>query len=323
MHHDIFLSYSHTDQEIADRFIQIGSSRGLSVWYDKLILGGQDWRGAIVEALSQSTIMLIFFSDATNKSAQLIKELAIADRLGKLVMPVLVEDIEPSGAYLYEMATRNWIYLHPEPTSRLEWLVENLWQRIHTISDGRALAAAAVPQAPAGAIPGSAPTLSGVSLRSSEPQEVAPLLPRRARHSWFPLRYYDLFILGPILIGDSIWAVSTGADEGLGLNLFAIALYMFVLAFRNARMNKGIFSISSFISYALVGFLIVPFGLFPDWLAGLSKAEDYPDMLGGFILLSLMAGGFANVVQVMLRRALLRRIFREKIGETSPRQAAA
>ena len=38
MTHDIFLSYSHTDRKIADKFIKIASARGLRVWYGSYAL---------------------------------------------------------------------------------------------------------------------------------------------------------------------------------------------------------------------------------------------------------------------------------------------
>ena len=126
MSYDIFLSYCRDDQKLAEEFVQLASTRGLNIWYDQMISGGQDWRQAIVETLQHSSALVILFSEASNGSTQLIKELAIADRFGKLVIPVLIQNTEPRGAYLYEMASRNWINLHPDPLSRLGSLVDRL-----------------------------------------------------------------------------------------------------------------------------------------------------------------------------------------------------
>ena len=123
---DIFLSYSRADQRLADQFVTIASGRGLSVWYDQMIEGGEDWRSKIVDAVGSAKVLVILFSDHSNASRQLIKELAIADTFQKLVVPVLIANCQPRGAYLYELASRNWINLHPNPELRLASLIENL-----------------------------------------------------------------------------------------------------------------------------------------------------------------------------------------------------
>lgn len=323
MTHDIFLSYSHTDRKIADRFIKIASARGLRVWYDQLILGGQDWRGTIVDALNNSTMMLIFFSDETNRSTQLIKELAIADKLGKPVVPVLLENIEPSGAYLYEMATRNWVALYPDPESRLGRLADNLLQQLRSDNHRGGLDPPVNSSRSKPADPVDNPARQQSRSIAVIPKSTAAASAEPTTQNWFPLKYYDPFILGPVLIGIFIWTISSGYAAVLWFNLIAISLYWGVLAFRHARENKGIFSVSSMLSYAAIGFLIIPFGVFPDWIVGMSRSRYYHSgMIGKYILLYLIATAVISILPVVYRKVMLRRIFREKIGQTSSRQAA-
>ena len=42
------------------------------------------------------------------------------------MVPILIENTQPKGAYLYELADRNWIQAWPDPTARIEELVEHL-----------------------------------------------------------------------------------------------------------------------------------------------------------------------------------------------------
>src|SRR5262245_18150046 len=141
MHHQIFLSYCRRDDRVAEAFYAAALARNLSVWYDKLIPGGRDWRDSIVAAIEGCEMLLILFSQESNKSRQLIKELAIADRLSKLVVPVLIEDTQPRGAYLYEMAARNWINLHPDPIPRLPALLDSLALQLTARSEDGTVAA--------------------------------------------------------------------------------------------------------------------------------------------------------------------------------------
>ncbi len=126
MTYDIFVSYRRSDRELVARVVSRLEQRGVSAWYDAEIEGGADWRETIVEALNNSGMLVIFFSEQCNSSRQLKKELAVADSLAKAVVPILIEDTQPKGAYLYELADRNWIQAWPDPASKIEELVEHL-----------------------------------------------------------------------------------------------------------------------------------------------------------------------------------------------------
>jgi hypothetical protein len=126
MKYDIFVSYRRSDRELVASVVRRLEARGVGVWYDADIEGGADWRETIVEALTNSDMLAIFFSEDCNNSRQLKKELAVADSLGKPVVPILIENTQPRGAYLYELADRNWIQVWPEPMDRIDELVEHL-----------------------------------------------------------------------------------------------------------------------------------------------------------------------------------------------------
>ncbi len=95
MKFDMFVSYRRSDRELVAQVVRRLESRGVRAWYDANIEGGADWRETIVEAISDSEIIAIFFSEACNSSRQLKKELAVADNLAKPVVPILIEDTQP------------------------------------------------------------------------------------------------------------------------------------------------------------------------------------------------------------------------------------
>ena len=105
-----------------------------------------------MDALGTAKALVILFSDHSNASRQLIKELALADNLQKPIVPVLVSNCEPKGAYLYEMASRNWIKIHPNPETRLASLVDKLIRELELHGGSPApapvLAAMAAPAPP-------------------------------------------------------------------------------------------------------------------------------------------------------------------------------
>lgn len=96
--YDIFISYRRSDRELVASVVRRQEARGVGVWYDADIDSGADWRETIVEALTNSDMLAIFFSEECNSSRQLKKELAVADALAKPVVPILIENTQPRGS---------------------------------------------------------------------------------------------------------------------------------------------------------------------------------------------------------------------------------
>ena len=186
--YDIFLSYRRTDGKLAAALVQELQARGVEAWYDQMIQGGVDWREDIVGNLTNSRILVILFSEACNSSKQLNKELAIADHLDKTVVPVLIEKTEPRGNYLYELASRNWIEMHPRPASKVKELADHLVGLVAQEKSG-----------------GGGTSAEG---GGAAPQqvEVDALKARRARsqRDLLPFRWWDLFMLG-LLFGGTLY----------------------------------------------------------------------------------------------------------------------
>jgi len=314
MGYDIFLSYSRADRQLAEQFVQTAAARGVNVWFDEKIEGGQDWRERIVDALGSAKALVILFSEHSNASTQLIKELAVADDMRKRVIPVLVSDCEPRGAYLYELASRNWINIHPRPETRLAPLIDDLMRQLD-VGGAAPSATSASPTTPAPAAREASPAPDA----TPSPATPSPTQGHKERHallrsqgSWFPLGRYDLYVLVPILLGCfSVGLLSTGDDKytGLGFSMIAFFIYMFIIAVRNARLNRSIFSGRSFASYVVV-FVI---GWSPVLVTeGTGKDKIY--LLLGLIILALFMAVFANVLQVVLRTTFQRNIFRSSIA---------
>jgi hypothetical protein len=274
---DLFLSYGRADRPLAEQFVKTAAARGVNVWYDEDIEGGRDWRERIVAALGSAKALVILFSEHSNDSRQLIKELAVADNMRKQVIPVLISNCEPKGPYLYELASRNWIPIYPNPESKLGWLIDKLM----TEQEPR-----------------------GVGLLSAVP---AP----RDNHGWSSLRRYDLYTLVPILMAGfliSLFSAGEIKDWGLGINAIATFIYMIIFAVRNARSNRSALSGKSFFSY----FVLLVIGVSPALVIG-GSTEEKVSTFGGLIILSLIIAVIANVVQVFLRKMFQQSIFRSRI----------
>jgi hypothetical protein len=108
MPHDVVISYSRRNRDIADRFAALLRERGLDVWYDRMIKTGADWRDEIARAIAGSRAFVILFSAESNESEELKKEYSIADRRDLVIVPIRVENVEPTGFFEYELSRRQW-----------------------------------------------------------------------------------------------------------------------------------------------------------------------------------------------------------------------
>jgi hypothetical protein len=323
---DIFLSYSRADRPLAEQFVAAAKQHGVDVWFDENIAGGEDWRQAIVDELGSAKALVILFSDHSNASTQLIKELAIADKMNKRVIPVLVAETEPKGAYLYEMASRNWINIYPNPETRLASLVSTLVTQLELRAKGPLdNAATAKPARADSSVPlslftpdGAAPVVDDkppdrakatITTPPRQTPSIATPVPRLETPDedggWFPLRRYDLFVLVPILAISFLLGSNKNhetASVGFVLSMLTFFVYSVIVAVRNARLNRGLFSKSSFAGY----FVVMLIGLTPALF-------DPTAPWGGLLIWVLILSVAANVLQVVLRKMFMQSVFRTKI----------
>src|ERR1700759_269353 len=129
---EIFISYRRADQAWARLLHAQLSAEGVEAWYDAQVGAGQDWRLATARALEASQIFVLLFSANAAESSDIAKELAAAVLEKKLIVPVRLENIAPKGAFLYELASRNWINAYDDTEARLTELAKGLARLVRT-----------------------------------------------------------------------------------------------------------------------------------------------------------------------------------------------
>jgi TIR domain/WD40-like Beta Propeller Repeat len=127
---EIFISYRRGDAAWARLLHAKLQAEGVEAWYDARIGAGQDWRIATARALEDSRIFVLLFTANAAESGDIAKELAAAVQEKKLVVPVRLENIAPKGAFLYELASRNWINAYEDTEVKLAELAKGLAQMV-------------------------------------------------------------------------------------------------------------------------------------------------------------------------------------------------
>jgi hypothetical protein len=106
----IFISHSSQDRRVAARICDALERLGLGCWLaSRDIDPGENFQEAIVRAIRSVRVMVLVFTGNANNSNEIKKEIALASQNGLPVIPLRVEDVVPSDAFLYELSTRQWV----------------------------------------------------------------------------------------------------------------------------------------------------------------------------------------------------------------------
>lgn len=110
MAHDVFISYSSTDQNAALAVLHGLESAGLRCWIaPRDIEPGAIWAQSIMEGITGCRVLVVVFSANANRSPHVINEVDAAVRKGVIIVPFRIEDVLPDGAMEYHLRTRHWL----------------------------------------------------------------------------------------------------------------------------------------------------------------------------------------------------------------------
>ncbi|HIU83244.1 MAG TPA: toll/interleukin-1 receptor domain-containing protein [Candidatus Faecicola pullistercoris] len=89
----IFISYSHSDADKVNYYINYLQQKMCYVWYDKGNNAGDDWAEVIANHLVKSYCVLLFISSHSVQSVNVNNELTMALNYKKRVIPVYIDDV--------------------------------------------------------------------------------------------------------------------------------------------------------------------------------------------------------------------------------------
>jgi hypothetical protein len=123
----IFISFASADRIVAETVCRAVENRGFTCWIaTRDIHPGENFQESIVHAIHAAKVMVFVFTDNSNNSHEVKKEVALASRQNLLVIPMRVEDVTPSAAFDYELSTRQWIDAYDDWESAIHRLVQHL-----------------------------------------------------------------------------------------------------------------------------------------------------------------------------------------------------
>lgn len=90
--YDVFISYSRHDTNVVNEFVDRLEREGFSVWIDRDgIESGDVFKRIILQAIKNSAVVLFFSSQHSNQSGWTAKEVGVAVKYQKPIIPILID----------------------------------------------------------------------------------------------------------------------------------------------------------------------------------------------------------------------------------------
>lgn len=143
MSHDVFISHSSDDKNVADALCAALESLKIRCWIaPRDVAPGADWASAIIDAITGGKILVLVFSKSANTSAQIMREVERAVHHGLVIIPFRIEDEPFSKSLEFFVSACHWL---DALTAPLEEHIDRLVERVaKLLNDGGGNVAASV-----------------------------------------------------------------------------------------------------------------------------------------------------------------------------------
>jgi hypothetical protein len=183
MAHDVFLSHSAQNREVADAICAALEKAAIRCWVaPRDVRPGRSFPGEITRAIQQSKVMLLIFSGHSNNSEQVLREVQLATDSRLPIIRFRIEDVALTDDLRYFLSTPHWLDALTPPLSqhieRLEVAIKELLGQAVEVTGKKVVAEEIAEVPPAVAVPApTTPVQSAVVPSPVVSSPVAPAMP--------------------------------------------------------------------------------------------------------------------------------------------------
>jgi formylglycine-generating enzyme required for sulfatase activity len=180
MSHDVFISYSSKDKNVADAVCAVLERNGIRCWIaPRDVTPGMVWSSAIVGAIHGATVVVLVFSGAANTSPQIEREVERAISKSIPIIPFRIEEVRPTNSLEYFISASHWLDAFTEPLEQHLEMLAKVVRRILEVKLGEQGGAETPTRPVAFATPRNETPTQPIAASSA--QTAAPLPPRPSR----------------------------------------------------------------------------------------------------------------------------------------------
>jgi TIR domain-containing protein len=110
MAHDVFISHSSNNRTIANAVCAALESAGIRCWIaPRDVLPGRSYSGEITRAIQQSRAFVLIFSEHSNNSEQVLREVQLAANSRLHIVQFRIDAVAPSDDLEYYLSGPHWL----------------------------------------------------------------------------------------------------------------------------------------------------------------------------------------------------------------------
>ena len=110
MAHDVFISHSSGDKQVADSVCAVLENAGIRCWVaPRDVQPGRPFAGEITRAIQQSKVFVLIFSAHSNNSEQVLREVQLAADSRLHIVQFRIEDTRINDDLRYYLSTPHWL----------------------------------------------------------------------------------------------------------------------------------------------------------------------------------------------------------------------
>jgi len=108
--YDVFISYSTKDQRTADAVVNYLESARVKCWIAyRDADAGALYAASIIKAIKNSSIFLLVFSENSNNSKHVLKEIDVACKYERIIIPFRIDTCQLDDAVEYYLSATHWL----------------------------------------------------------------------------------------------------------------------------------------------------------------------------------------------------------------------
>lgn len=124
--HDVFISYSTKNSDVADKVCHVLEQNNLKCWYaPRNIASGKIYIDEISDAIKSTKIVVLIYSTFSQESKYVNNEINMAFSHNKPIISFNIVDSLPKDNMEYYLKVSQWLTAYPNPEDAFETLVKD------------------------------------------------------------------------------------------------------------------------------------------------------------------------------------------------------
>ena len=128
---DVFISYSSKDKIVADAVCHALEENRVMCWIaPRDVIVGQSYAKQIMQSIKECQVIVLIFSENSNKSEHVENEIDKGFNCGKPIIPFLIDRTEMNDELGYYLGRKHWLVAYPDYRQKTADLVASVLRLI-------------------------------------------------------------------------------------------------------------------------------------------------------------------------------------------------